>query len=229
MAIRPEISGPSMTASPRILPSGDPALTVEFGSSIDPQISRRVLALDRNVAREALTGVTETVPTYRSLLVHYDPLLVGYAELSDKLLALAQRPVPPETGIRRWRVPVVYGGDYGIDLDDVARAHNISTSDVIAKHTGGDYRVAMIGFTPRFAYLSGLDPSIATPRRESPRTHTPPGTTRRARSRSAVSRLLMRLTFMRQFLAIACEANGLAYRDRQPAFRLTPARSIYGT
>ncbi|WP_436426505.1 carboxyltransferase domain-containing protein, partial [Enterococcus faecium] len=64
----------------------------------------------------------------------------------------------------------------GVDLDDVARAHNISTSDVIAKHTGGDYRVAMIGFTPGFAYLSGLDPAIATPRRESPRTETPAGT-----------------------------------------------------
>ena len=176
MVLRPELSGPSMTALPRILPSGDTALTVEFGSSIDPDINRRVLALDRNVASEAVTGVTETVPTYRSLLVHYDPLQIGYAELSDKLLALAQRPVPPETGIRRWRVPVVYGGDDGIDLDDVARAHNISTSEVIAKHTGSEYRVAMIGFTPGFAYLSGLDPSIATPRRESPRTYTPPGT-----------------------------------------------------
>lgn len=176
MALRPEISGAPMTASPRILPSGDTALTVEFGSSIDPAINRRVLALDRNVASDGVPGVTETVPTYRSLLVHYDPLRIGYAELSDKLLSLAQRPVPPEAGVRRWRVPVVYGSDYGIDLDDVARAHNISTSDVIAKHTGSEYRVAMIGFTPGFAYLSGLDPSIATPRRESPRTYTPPGT-----------------------------------------------------
>ena len=165
-----------MTTPPRILPSGDTALTVEFGRSIDPAINRQVLNLDRNVAGEAIAGVLETVPTYRSLLVHYDPVQVGYTSLSEKLLALAQLPVPAETAIRRWRVPVVYGGDYGADLDDVARAHSISTSDVIAKHTGGDYRVAMIGFTPGFAYLSGLDPAIATPRRESPRTETPPGT-----------------------------------------------------
>lgn len=165
-----------MTASPRILLSGDTALAVEFGRGIDPAVNRQVLALDRSVATEAIAGVLETVPTYRSLLVHYDPLLVDFAALSEKLLVLAQRPVPAETGIRRWRVPVVYGGDYGIDLDDVARAHNISTSDVIAKHTASDYRVAMIGFTPGFAYLSGLDPSIATPRRESPRTETPAGT-----------------------------------------------------
>jgi KipI family sensor histidine kinase inhibitor len=165
-----------MTTPPRILPSGDTALTVEFGRSIDPAINRQVLTLDRNVAAEAIAGVLETVPTYRSLLVHYDPVQVGYTALSEKLLALAQLPVPAETAIRRWRVPVVYGGDYGADLDDVARAHSISTSDVIARHTGGDYRVAMIGFTPGFAYLSGLDPAIATPRRESPRTETPPGT-----------------------------------------------------
>jgi KipI family sensor histidine kinase inhibitor len=165
-----------MIAPPRILPSGDTALTVEFGRSIDPAVSRQVLALDRNIAIEALTGVLETVPTYRSLLVHYDPVLVGFKALSESLLALAQRPVPDETRIRRWRVPVVYGGEYGVDLDDVARAHNISTADVIAKHTGCEYRVAMIGFTPGFAYLSGLDPAIATPRRESPRTETPPGT-----------------------------------------------------
>lgn len=165
-----------MTAPLRILPSGDTALTVEFGRSIDPAVNRQVLALDRNVASEAIAGVLETVPTYRSLLVHYDPLLVGFAALSQTLLALAQRPVPAETRIRRWRVPVVYGGEYGVDLDDVARAHDISTSEVIAKHTGCEYRVAMIGFTPGFAYLSGLDPAIATPRRESPRTQTPPGT-----------------------------------------------------
>ncbi len=161
---------------PRILPSGDTALVVEFGRDIDPTINRQVLNLDRNVASEAIAGILETVPTYRSLLVHYDPIQIGYGALSDKLLALAQWPVPAEAAVRRWRVPVVYGGEYGVDLDDVARAHQISTSAVIAKHTGSEYRVAMIGFTPGFAYLSGLDPSIATPRRESPRTETPPGT-----------------------------------------------------
>lgn len=166
----------SPSALPRILPSGDMALAVEFGRSIDPAINRQVLNLDRNVAREAIGGVLETVPTYRSLLVHYDPVRIGYAALSQKLLALAKLPVPAEAVVRRWRVPVVYGGEYGLDLDDVARAHNISTSDVIAKHSGSEYRVAMIGFTPGFAYLGGLDPSIATPRRESPRTETPPGT-----------------------------------------------------
>ncbi|HEX7792306.1 MAG TPA: 5-oxoprolinase subunit PxpB [Afipia sp.] len=163
-------------ATLRILPSGDTALTVEFGRSIDPAISRRVLDLDRSVASKAIAGITETVPTYRSLLVHYDPIQIGFSELSDKLIALAQRPLQTETAARRWRVPVVYGGEFGIDLEDVARAHQLMTSEIIARHAGSDYRVAMIGFTPGFAYLSGLDPSIATPRRDNPRTETPPGT-----------------------------------------------------
>ncbi|MCX7308867.1 MAG: 5-oxoprolinase subunit PxpB [Afipia sp.] len=161
---------------PRILPSGDTALSVEFGSTIDTDINRRVLSLDRAVAREKIAGIVETVPTYRSLLVHYDPLVIGFDAMSNKLLDLARMPVEAANAVRRWRIPVVYGGSFGIDLDDVARAHQITTDEVIARHTKNDYLVAMIGFTPGFAYLSGLDPSIATPRRESPRTETPAGT-----------------------------------------------------
>lgn len=161
---------------PRILPSGDAALTVEFGSAIDTDINRRVLSLDRAVGRKAVSGVLETVPTYRSLLVHYDPVVVGFDAMSEKLLELARLPVEAVGAARRWRIPVVYGGEFGIDLDDVARTHQITTDEVIARHTKNDYLVAMIGFTPGFAYLSGLDPSIATPRRESPRTETPAGT-----------------------------------------------------
>ncbi|MBN8968550.1 MAG: 5-oxoprolinase subunit PxpB [Rhizobiales bacterium] len=162
--------------SPRLLPSGDAALTVEFGHTIDTAANRRVLALDRAVAAAHIVGVAETVPTYRSLLIHYDPVRIGFAALSQKILTLIPPEAPRSVTTRRWRIPVAYGGPYGIDLDDVARTHDISAAELIARHAGGDYRVAMIGFTPGFAYLSGLDPSIATPRRASPRTHTPTGT-----------------------------------------------------
>ena len=80
---------------PRILPSGDSAITVEFSRNIDDEANRRVLALDRTMARDAIAGVTETVPTYRSLLVHYDPVQIGFEELGEKLTVLAQMPVPP--------------------------------------------------------------------------------------------------------------------------------------
>ena len=161
---------------PRILPSGDAAITVEFSRSLDEDANRRVLALDRALAQDPVSGVTETVPTYRSLLVHYDPLLIDFATLGDRLATLGQMPASARTETRRWRIPVAYGGENGIDLEDVAKSLNISADDVVAQHVAGDYRVAMIGFTPGWSYLSGLAPSLHMPRRQNPRLSTPAGT-----------------------------------------------------
>ena len=163
-------------SAPRILPSGDSAITVEFSRDIDDGANQRVLALDRTLANEPVPGVTETVPTYRSLLVHYDPLLVDFDTLREKLLALANLPVPPTIKTRRWRIPVVYGGEHGIDLEDVAKTLKTTPDDIVARHVRGDYRVAMIGFTPGWSYLSGLDNSLHMPRRQNPRLLTPAGT-----------------------------------------------------
>jgi KipI family sensor histidine kinase inhibitor len=161
---------------PRILPSGDSAITVEFSRNIDEAASQRVLALDRTLAGEAVAGVTETVPTYRSLLVHYDPMQTDFEKLGTKLTALALRPVPPETKTRRWRIPVVYGGEHGIDLEDVAKTLKTTPDDIVARHVAGDYRVAMIGFSPGWSYLSGLEKFLHMSRRQSPRLLTPAGT-----------------------------------------------------
>src|ERR1700688_136004 len=161
---------------PRLLPSGDSAITVEFSRSIDETANRRVLALDRTLARETITGVTETVPTYRSLLVHYDPVQIDFDTLSGKLVTLALLSVPPVTKMRRWRIPVAYGGEHGIDLEDVAKTLKTTPDDIVARHVAGDYRVAMIGFSPGWSYLSGLDAFLHMPRRPNPRLLTPAGT-----------------------------------------------------
>ena len=161
---------------PRLLPSGDTAITVEFSRDIDDAASQRVLALDRAMAREAIDGITETVPTYRSLLVHYDPVRIGFDVLSEKLTALAAQPVPSVANTRRWRIPVAYGGEHGIDLEDVAKTLNTTPDDIVARHVAGDYRVAMIGFTPGWSYLSGLEKFLHMPRRQNPRLLTPAGT-----------------------------------------------------
>jgi len=149
---------------------------VEFARAIDDIANQRVLALDKAVVTASVEGVTETVPTYRSLLVHYDPARIDFETLGAKLLALARAPLPPAGKTRRWRVPVAYGGENGIDLEDVAKTLNITPDEVVARHSGGDYRVAMIGFTPGWSYLSGLDKSLHMPRRLSPRVFTPMGT-----------------------------------------------------
>jgi 5-oxoprolinase (ATP-hydrolysing) subunit B len=161
---------------PRLLPSGDSAITVEFSRSVDEVANQRVLALDRTLARETITGITETVPTYRSLLVHYDPVQIDFDTLSGKLVTLALLPVPPVTKMRRWRIPVAYGGEHGIDLEDVARTLKSTPENIVARHVAGDYRVAMIGFTPGWSYLSGLDASLQMPRLQNPRLATPAGT-----------------------------------------------------
>jgi len=161
---------------PRILPSGDAAITVEFSRNIDDAANQRVLALDRVLADEQVAGVTETVPTYRSLLVHYDPVAIDFDTLGAKLADMAQRPVPPLTKTRRWRIPVSYGGEHGIDLEDVARTLNTTPDEIVARHVAGDYRVAMIGFTPGWSYLSGLEKFLHMPRRQNPRLLTPAGT-----------------------------------------------------
>src|SRR3954454_14098775 len=161
---------------PRLLPSGDSAITVEFSRNIDDAANRRVLALDRAMAGAPVEGVTETVPTYRSLLVHYDPVRTSFADLGEKILTLAKLPVPATAKTRRWRIPVVYGGEHGVDLEDVAKALNTTPDDIVARHVAGDYRVAMIGFTPGWSYLSGLSHSLQMPRRQNPRLLTPAGT-----------------------------------------------------
>jgi 5-oxoprolinase (ATP-hydrolysing) subunit B len=161
---------------PRLLPSGDSAITVEFSRNIDDAANQRVLALDRTLARQPIAGVTEAVPTYRSLLVHYDPTQIDFDTLGEKLSELAQRSVPPTENARRWRIPVVYGGEHGIDLEDVARTLKTTPDDIVARHISGDYRVAMIGFTPGWSYLSGLQEALQMPRRQNPRLLTPAGT-----------------------------------------------------
>lgn len=162
--------------TPRFLDAGDSALFVELGDIIDPALNARILALDAAVRAAAPAGLVETVPTYRSLMVQFDPLVFDV----DAFIAFARRTlatmVKPEVKGRRWKVPVVYGGEFGIDLDDVAARHKISVSKLIEKHSAAVYRVYMIGFMPGFTYLGGLDQSIAVPRRLDPRPWTPAGT-----------------------------------------------------
>jgi KipI family sensor histidine kinase inhibitor len=92
------------------------------------------------------------------------------------LIALAAKPVTDAIASRHWRIPVAYGGEHGIDLDDVATTLGLTSDALIARHTAPVYRVAMIGFTPGWSYLSGLDQTLQLSRRQEPRLHTPAGT-----------------------------------------------------
>lgn len=160
---------------PRFLNAGDCGLVVEFGDAIDPAINDRVLELDAALAAAALAGLRETVPTYRSLLVLFDPRVLRRNRLRACLADLLadSKASARSANRRRWHFPVCYGGSHGEDLDHVAALHELSTRDVIDLHSGAEYRVYMIGFMPGFSYLGGLPEALHTSRRTTPRQKTP--------------------------------------------------------
>ncbi len=160
-------------AEPRLLACGDSAISVDFGDHIDPGLNARVVALDAALCDLALPGVLETVPTYRSLLVHVDATMVDFPALCDTLRRLARRTHAQTMSRRRWRVPVVYGGAFGVDLAALATDRGMRPADFVQAHVQSLYTVYMIGFMPGFAYLGGLDPRLATPRRREPRSSVP--------------------------------------------------------
>ncbi|QBY01342.1 5-oxoprolinase subunit PxpB [Rhodophyticola sp. CCM32] len=154
----------------KLLAMGDTALTVEFGTEIDPLSNARVLALEAAITGMFIPGIVETVPTYRSLTVHIDPVTVDMEGLQQTLQALAARPVAVTARPgHSWQVPVVYGGSFGPDLEAAAKACGLTPAELVTRHSAGSYTIAMIGFLPGFSYLSGLDPRLAIPRREEPR------------------------------------------------------------
>ena len=161
---------------PRLLPAGDSALVVEYGDRIDPAINRRVRELFLAIEQARVHGVVDLVPTYRSLLVYYDPLSLTLGELKDRLLDLDARRgdlqlAPPQV----IDIPTVYGGEFGPDLGFVAGHNGLTEQEVIDIHTGTDYLVYMMGFSPGFPYLGGMSERIAAPRLKTPRTAIPAG------------------------------------------------------
>jgi KipI family sensor histidine kinase inhibitor len=157
-------------------PAGDRAIVASFGETISEELNAAVLGLDRSLKEDSITGVVETVPTYRSLLVYYDPTKLRYWRLERELAKRSRSlsSVASRSG-RTIEIPVRYGGDYGEDLSDVARYCGLSEAEVIARHSGRDYRIYMLGFLPGFAYLGGMDLSLATPRLDMPRKAIPAG------------------------------------------------------
>jgi KipI family sensor histidine kinase inhibitor len=157
----------------RFLDAGEGGLVVELGDEISEAVNARVVALADALGALALPGVQEIVPTYRSLLVLFDPLELPRATLREKIAALW--PPSHAAGRRhaRWRVPVRYGGEHGVDLEAVAAQHGLTADEVVALHAGADYRVYMLGFMPGFVYLGGLPARLHTGRRHDPRMRTP--------------------------------------------------------
>ena len=159
----------------RFLSAGDRGLVVEFGDRVERGLSAAVLRLDAGIRRAGLAGVVETVPTFRSLMVHYDPLVTSRAELEGAIAALLDRPAEIRAEARRWRMPVCYEGEFAPDLAEVAGLCGLTPDEVVALHSAVRFYVYMLGFLPGFPYMGDLPEALALPRRADPRVRVPAG------------------------------------------------------
>ena len=163
-------------AEVRFLLTGDTSVTVEFGNEISTEINAKIRAFNIALQQSKIPGIVETVPTYRSLAVHYDPEVILYGALVKKLKGLLGQldsiQIPPSDVLE---IPVLYGGEEGPDIEFVAEHNGKTVQEVIDIHTSTEYLIYMLGFTPGFTYLGGMSEEIATPRLKTPRVLIPGG------------------------------------------------------
>lgn len=131
--------------------------------------------MDRALLREPHAWLRESVPTYASLSISYDPRLIAFVELKGYLEDLASIAAGAEEEGKHVEIPVEYGGEMGPDLTAVARLSKLTEEDVVRIHLSKEYRCYMLGFMPGFLYLGELDERIVAPRLPSPRTKVPAG------------------------------------------------------
>lgn len=164
--------------TPRLLPLGDSAWTVEFGHTLDELTHARVMGLTDRVAAARrndplLASVTDLVPTFRSLTVHFDPWGGDADALGHRLLEMAQQGSQAAAGGRRWRLPVCFDDDFAPDLARVCELKQRTRAEVIKQLLEARFRVYMLGFQPGFPYMGGLPSALVTPRLPSPRHKVP--------------------------------------------------------
>jgi inhibitor of KinA len=170
----------------RFLSAGDRALVVEFGDRVDRTLSKDVLRLNATIRSRVLDGVIETVPTFRSLMIYFDPLVITRGKLERSIEELLGDDSGSQVDARFWRIPVCYEGELAPDLAEVAQLTGLTPSDVVALHSGTIYHVYMLGFLPGFPYLGDLPAALSLPRRADPRVRVPPGSIAIATSLSAM-------------------------------------------
>ncbi|MBM3944903.1 MAG: 5-oxoprolinase subunit PxpB [SAR202 cluster bacterium] len=176
-----------MADKPVFLPAGDLGVVVELGDAIKPEINLRVRNMMLALEKQRVPGVVDLVPTYRSLLVQYDPMKITYDHLVATLGEVAGSLDSIKVSSPRIvHIPTLYGGDYGPDLDFVAENAKVATDEVVKLHSGTDYLVYMMGFTPGFPYLGGLHKKLVTPRLQTPRVRIPAGSVGIAEAQTGV-------------------------------------------
>lgn len=160
------------------IPFGDSGILIQFETKICESINRKVTLITSEIEKKLKEEIIEVVPSYSNLLVIYDPLKNGYFQLIEKINSIK---LDTKTGNGRAKdhevinIPVCYEGDFGIDIEYVAKCNNLTVKEVISIHSKPNYLIYMLGFTPGFPYLGGMSSKISTQRLESPRVIIPSG------------------------------------------------------
>ena len=186
-----------MKKFPEIYVAGDSAMVVLFGNDISPVINDQVFEFVDILKAAKIVGVSEIVPTYCSVAIYYDPEVTGFGLMKIQLGRLLTESKFANTHqqatqnnhkkeIAVYLIPVFYGGDFGPDIDVVAEHSGLSGDEVIRIHSSGLYRVYMIGYSPGFPYLGGMDSAIGCPRRSNPRELVPAGSVGIAESETGI-------------------------------------------
>ncbi|MGL5009045.1 MAG: 5-oxoprolinase subunit B family protein [Paracoccaceae bacterium] len=203
---------------PRFLDAGECALVVEFGTTIDDALIAKVLALDTALAARPLPGLRETVPTYRSLMLHYDPLTLSRGTLTAHIPTLLNHPTPAHAEGQLWHLPACYDPEFAEDLPHIANTTGLSPTEVTRLHASATYRVVMYGFAPGWAYLSGLPDALTLPRRATPRDRIPAGALIIAGGQAIVAAMPMPSGWH----ILGRTPERLFAPDRDPAFLFAP-------
>jgi KipI family sensor histidine kinase inhibitor len=163
----------------KFLPCGDTALSIEFGREVDPLINAMVMAFDEEIhrlhQRGELDALIETIPSFRAILLTYNPLKMRQKDIVEKLQSIPVHEAQARQPTRIWHIPTCYDREFGLDLDDVAERCNQSVQQVIDLHSQADFQVYMLGFMPGLGYLGGLPDVLELPRRSEPRVAVPLG------------------------------------------------------
>ena len=166
-------------SSIKFLPCGDTALSVEFGREVDPLINAQVMAFDEEIQKLRVSGdlaaIVETIPSFRAILVSYDPLQIRQSQVIEKLKSIPVRKAEARKPTRIWDVPTCYDNEFGLDLEEVGQRCNQSVEQVISLHSQAEFQVYMLGFMPGLGYLGGLPATLELPRRSEPRVAVPLG------------------------------------------------------
>lgn len=171
----------------KVLTAGDSALLIEFEQKISPEINAQITAFVHLLKEQHIEGVTDLIPAFASLLINYDPRVIGYKELKGRVEELLKIEVSEETTEARvFEIPVCYGGKYGPDIENIAQHAGLFQQEIIDIHCSKDYLIYMLGFLPGFVYLGGLDERIHTPRLANPRISIPAGSVGIAASQTGI-------------------------------------------